>query len=98
MMKRDTFAIADVYVPVKRRTTFEHKRMDEIAASMLVRPDGGRSKALGEKTIIGLRVDVRKHRTLARFSALSDLRRPAGKAKRILLAATAGSRCHHRLS
>jgi sulfiredoxin len=51
MMKRETFAIADIYVPVKRRATLEQKRVDEIAASMLdngqqtpilVRPDGAR--------------------------------------------------------
>jgi sulfiredoxin len=81
-MKREIFAVADIYVPVKRRTTLEQKRVDEIAASMLdngqqtpilVRPDGARfvlieglhrleaAKALGEKTIIGFRVDARKH-------------------------------------
>jgi sulfiredoxin len=51
MMKRETFAIAEIYVPVKRRATLEQKRVDEIAASMLdngqqtpilVRPDGAR--------------------------------------------------------
>lgn len=50
-MKREVFAIADIYVPVKRRATREQKRVDEIAASMLedgqqmpilVRPDGSR--------------------------------------------------------
>jgi sulfiredoxin len=35
MMKRQTFAIADVYVPTKRRAAIEQKRVDEIAASML---------------------------------------------------------------
>jgi sulfiredoxin len=81
-MKREVFAIADIYVPVKRRATLEQKRVDEIAASMLedgqqtpilVRPDGARfvlveglhrleaAKALGEKTIVGYRVDARKH-------------------------------------
>ncbi len=81
-MKREIFAVADVYVPVKRRATLEQKRVDEIAASMLengqqtpilVRPDGARfvlieglhrleaAKALGEKTIVGFRVDARKH-------------------------------------
>jgi len=82
MMKREIFAVADIYVPVKRRATLEQKRVDEIAASMLdngqqtpilVRQDGARfvlveglhrleaAKALGEKTIIGFRVDARKH-------------------------------------
>jgi sulfiredoxin len=81
-MKREVFAVADIYVPVKRRATLEQKRVDEIAASMLndgqktpilVRPDGARfvlveglhrleaAKALGEKTIVGYRVDARKH-------------------------------------
>lgn len=81
-MKREVFAIADIYVPVKRRATREQKRVDDIAASMLedgqqtpilVRPDGVRfvlveglhrleaAKALGEKTIVGYRVDARKH-------------------------------------
>ena len=82
MMKRETFAIADIYVPIKRRATLEQKRVDEIAASMLdtgqqtpilVRIDGARfvlveglhrleaAKALGETTILGYRVDARKH-------------------------------------
>jgi sulfiredoxin len=50
-MKRETFAIADIYVPVKRRASLDQKRVDEIAASMLdsgqqtpilVRADGTR--------------------------------------------------------
>ena len=82
MLKRETFAIADIYVPIKRRATLEQKRVDAIAASMLdegqktpimVRSDGARfvlveglhrleaAKALGEKTIIGFRVEARKH-------------------------------------
>ncbi|MGA3138328.1 MAG: ParB N-terminal domain-containing protein [Xanthobacteraceae bacterium] len=81
-MKRETFALTDIYVPVKRRATLEQKRVDEIAASMLengqqmpilLRPDGARfvlveglhrleaAKALGERTIVGYRVDARKH-------------------------------------
>jgi sulfiredoxin len=81
-MKREIFAVADIYVPVKRRATLEPKRVDEIATSMLkdgqqmpilVRPDGVRfvlveglhrleaAKALGERTIVGYRVDARKH-------------------------------------
>jgi sulfiredoxin len=81
-MKRENFAVTDIYVPVKRRATLEQKRVDQIAASMLesgqqtpilVRPDGVRfvlveglhrleaAKALGEKTIVGFRVDARKH-------------------------------------
>jgi sulfiredoxin len=82
MMKRETFAIAKIYVPIKRRSTLDQKRVDEIAQSMLtdgqttpilVRADGARfvlveglhrleaAKALGEETIVGFRVDARKH-------------------------------------
>jgi ParB-like chromosome segregation protein Spo0J len=51
MMKRSTLDIADIYVPVKRRATLDHRRVDEIAASILdkgletpilVRADGAR--------------------------------------------------------
>ena len=51
MMKRETFAIANIYVPVKRRATLDAKVVDAIAESMLevgqqtpilVRPDGDR--------------------------------------------------------
>ena len=51
MMKRETLAIADIYVPVKRRATLDQKRANEIAASILekgqqtpilVRADGAR--------------------------------------------------------
>jgi ParB-like chromosome segregation protein Spo0J len=50
-MKRETFAIANIYVPAKRRTTLEPAKVQEIAESMLqvgqqtpilVRPDGKR--------------------------------------------------------
>ena len=82
MMKRETFAVATIYVPVKRRATLDPKRVDAIAESMLengqqtpilVRADGARfvlveglhrleaAKALGEATIVGFRVDARKH-------------------------------------
>jgi len=36
MMKRETIPIVDVYVPIKRRATLEQKRVDEIAASILI--------------------------------------------------------------
>ena len=51
MMKRETFAIANIYVPVKRRTTLDPKKAQAIAESMLqvgqqtpilVRQDGER--------------------------------------------------------
>jgi sulfiredoxin len=51
MLKHETFTIASIYVPVKRRATLERKRVDEIPASMLdkgqetpilVRSDGAR--------------------------------------------------------
>jgi hypothetical protein len=44
MLKRETFAIADIFVSIKRRATLEQKRVDEIAASMLDKardPDHG---------------------------------------------------------
>jgi hypothetical protein len=56
MMKRATIAIADIYVPVKRRTTLEQRRADEIATSILdkglqtpilVRADGARFVLVG---------------------------------------------------
>ena len=51
MMKRETFAIANIYVPVKRRATLDLKKAQAIAESMLqvgqqtpilVRQDGER--------------------------------------------------------
>ena len=51
MMKRETLAIADIYVPVKRRATLDQKRVNGIATSILekgqqtpilVRADGAR--------------------------------------------------------
>jgi sulfiredoxin len=51
MLKRETFTIVDIYLPIKRRATLEQKRVDKIAASMLdkgqeaptlVRSDGAR--------------------------------------------------------
>ena len=50
-MKRETLAIADIYVPVKRRGILDQKRVNEIAVSflekgqqtpILVRADGAR--------------------------------------------------------
>lgn len=82
MMKRETFPVANIYVPLERRKTLDPKRVDELATSMLehgqqtpilVRPDGARfvlveglhrleaARALGEQTIVGFRVDARKH-------------------------------------
>jgi sulfiredoxin len=51
MMKRETFAIANIYVPAKRRATLDPKKAQEIAESILqvgqqvpilVRRDGDR--------------------------------------------------------
>ena len=51
MMKRETFEIDQIYVPVKRRASLEPARVSELAASILanglltpilVRPDGDR--------------------------------------------------------
>ena len=50
-MKRESIAIANIYVPVKRRATLDQKRVDEIATSMLdnessaVRPVPGSAPA-----------------------------------------------------
>jgi sulfiredoxin len=35
MIKRETFAIADIYVPVKRRSTLKPEVVEKIATSML---------------------------------------------------------------
>lgn len=48
MMKRETFPIADIYVPVKRRATLQAERVQEIAASML---------DVGQQTPIQVRQD-----------------------------------------
>jgi sulfiredoxin len=82
VLKRESFPIESIYVPVKRRATLDLARVSAIAESMLVsgqttpimvRADGARfvlieglhrleaAKALGETTIIGFRVDARKH-------------------------------------
>jgi ParB-like chromosome segregation protein Spo0J len=82
MMKRESFPIASIYVPIKRRATLDIARVKAIAESMLasgqttpimVREDASRfvlieglhrleaAKALGETTIVGFRVDARKH-------------------------------------
>ena len=51
MMKRETFAIANIYVPAKRRATLDPKKAEQIAESILqvglqspilVRQDGER--------------------------------------------------------
>src|SRR6476619_3659484 len=82
MMKRETFPVDKIYVPVKRKATLDPKRVEEIAQSILadgqktpilVREDGARfvlveglhrreaARSLGEQTIVGFRVDARKH-------------------------------------
>ena len=51
MLKRESFMIANIYVPVKRRAALEQRRVDELATNMLergqttpilVRTDGAR--------------------------------------------------------
>jgi sulfiredoxin len=82
MMKRESFPVAKIYVPLERRKTLDQSRVDALATDMLahgqqtpilVRPDGARfvlveglhrleaARALGEQTIVGFRVDARKH-------------------------------------
>jgi ParB/RepB/Spo0J family partition protein len=60
MMKRETLAIADIYVPVKRRATLDQKRVNEIAASILEK---------GQQTPILVRADS------ARFVLVEGLHR-----------------------
>jgi sulfiredoxin len=48
MMKRERFAIANIYVPAKRRATLDPKKAREIAESML---------QLGQQTPILVRQD-----------------------------------------
>jgi sulfiredoxin len=48
MLKTESFAIADIYVPVKRRATLKSALVDELAASILER---------GQQTPIMVRQD-----------------------------------------
>jgi sulfiredoxin len=48
MLKRETFTISDIYVPVKRRATLKPELVREIAASML---------EVGQRTPITVRQD-----------------------------------------
>ena len=54
MMKREAFAIASIYVPVKRRASLDAKIVDEIAESIL--QDGQRTPILvrrdGERFVL----------------------------------------------
>jgi ParB/RepB/Spo0J family partition protein len=52
MLKKETFAIADIYVPVKRRTTLKPEVVDEIAESIL---------EVGQQTPILLRRDGKRY-------------------------------------
>ncbi|MBM3533423.1 MAG: chromosome partitioning protein ParB [Alphaproteobacteria bacterium] len=51
LLKVEKIAVADVYVPAKRRTTLDPKKVDEIAESML---------ASGQLTPIMVRVDGKR--------------------------------------
>jgi sulfiredoxin len=69
-MKRETLAIADIYVPVKRRATRDQNRVNQIAASILEK---------GQQTPILVRADG------ARFVLIEGLHRlEAAKALRLL--------------
>jgi sulfiredoxin len=82
MLRTVVLPIADIYIPVKRRTRLDPKIVNDIAESILVdgqqtpilvRRDGNRyvlieglhrleaCKALGESTIKGYIVQVRRH-------------------------------------
>lgn len=52
MIKRETIAIADIYVPVKRRATLNPETVDAIATSML---------EVGQQTPILLRHDGKRY-------------------------------------
>jgi sulfiredoxin len=60
MMKRESFAIADIYVPAKRRATLDPKTVDEIAESIL---------------LVGLRTPILVRRDAARFVLVEGLHR-----------------------
>jgi hypothetical protein len=79
MMKREPFAVADIYVPIKRRTTLEQSRVDEIAASML---------DSGQQTPILVRADG-KRVVLVKVCSGWRLRRRSAKK---LLSGTASTR------
>ena len=55
MMKRETLAIADIYVPVKRRATRDQKRVDEIATSMLDKGSAGADPGTGGRRSVRAR-------------------------------------------
>ena len=71
IMRREKFAIANIYVPVKRRATLKPETVQQVP--ILVRPDGDRfvlihglhrleaCKALGEETIYGYLTQAPKH-------------------------------------
>jgi ParB-like chromosome segregation protein Spo0J len=60
-MKRQSFPIANIYVPVKRRATLNTKTVDDIAESIL--EVGLKTPILvrRETTIFGFLVEARKH-------------------------------------
>jgi ParB-like chromosome segregation protein Spo0J len=60
MMKRQSFPIADIYVPAKRRATLNPKTVDEIAESILQ---------------VGLRTPILVRRDAARFVLVEGLHR-----------------------
>ena len=60
MMKRESFAIADIYVPAKRRATLDPKIVDEIAESIL---------------LVGLQTPILVRRDAARFVLVEGLHR-----------------------
>ncbi len=60
MMKRESFPIAEIYVPVKRRATLNIKTVDEIAESILQ---------------VGQRIPILVRRDGARFVLVEGLHR-----------------------
>ena len=62
MLKREIFPVANIYVPTARRKTLDLERADGarfVLVEGLHRLEA--AKALGEATIVGYRVDARKH-------------------------------------
>ena len=74
MLKDEKFAIDDIYVPMKRRSTLDPRKVESIAQlkPILLRRDGARfvlveglhrleaCKALGETKILGILVQARR--------------------------------------
>jgi hypothetical protein len=70
MMKRETFAVADSYMPVKRRAMLVQERVDKIAASML---------DVGQRTPVLVRADAARFVLVEACTGWKPPRRSARK-------------------